>query len=380
MFKNQRRPRTSRTEDPRSRRRRTRGLWAGRGEGRERAEDRRRRGLEEDADDEGNLWWPMRSKMVGAPALVKFVFWWTSIIAAPSSVVISVGAIETARLWSPEAFALHRAGRRTLPSPLPLTSMRRGIGTSPGPSLLQATKQSDTWELRYKELVKYKEEHGDCDVPQSMGALGDWVFNQRISYTKGSLAKERVGILDDIGFTWRFVATDGAAVLSKLHYYDELWDWRYRELKEYREKHGDCNVSYNQGSLGKWVGRQRNSYKKGKLSDERIARLKGIGFVWDQLEQQWFHRFDELTNYKGENGDCNIPRRQGPLGEWVSTQRKDYKEGKMSKERVYLLESISFVWEPLDEVWMAHFDELVDFKKENGDCNVSANQGPLGKW
>ncbi|EJK51604.1 hypothetical protein THAOC_29208, partial [Thalassiosira oceanica] len=141
----------------------------------------------------------------------------------------------------------HAHADRALPA-LSRTSRRRSIGTpSSGPSLLLATKHSDIWELNYRELMNYKEENGDCDVPQSMGALGDWVFNQRISYTKGSLAKERVGRLEDIGFTWRFVATDGAAVLSKLRYWEELWDWRYRELKEYREKHGDCNVSSDQG-------------------------------------------------------------------------------------------------------------------------------------
>ena len=57
------------------------------------------------------------------------------------------------------------------------------IGTSlPGPPLLLATKRSDVWDLRYKELIDYKEEHGDCNVPKSMRGLGDWVFNQRISY------------------------------------------------------------------------------------------------------------------------------------------------------------------------------------------------------
>ncbi|EJK74183.1 hypothetical protein THAOC_04153, partial [Thalassiosira oceanica] len=331
----------------------------------------------------------MRSEMGRAPALVNFAFWWLSIIAAPSSsvVITVVGAIETARPWSADAFAHHRAGRRALPAPLPRTSTSRRRATatsSSGPTLLQATKHSDVWELNYKDLMNYKEEHGDCDVPQSMGALGDWVFNQRITYTKGSLAKERVGRLDDMGFTWRFVATDGAAVLSKLRRWEELWDWRYRELKEYREKHGDCNVSYDQGSLGIWVSTQRQKYKKGKLSDERIARLESIDFVWDRQEQQWSDRFDELTKFLAEQSDFNVRTYQGPnlLGAWVGTQREAYKKGKLSDERINLLEGIGFSWEPLDEAWMARFDELVDFKNENGDCNrpsQSRSTGRMGK-
>ena len=226
----------------------------------------------------------------------------------------------------------------------------------------------------------YKDEHGDCNVPQSMGGLGDWVFNQRISYTKGSLSRERVGRLEEIGFTWRFVATDGADVLTKLRYWEELWDWRYRELKKFRDKHGDCNVPSSQGGLGTWVDTQRHSYKKAKLSDERIARLESIGFVWDMREQEWLDRFNELTDYEAENGDCDVPQSQGPLGLWVNKQRMLYKNGKLSQKRVDLLENIGFVWEPLDLVWMACFDELVDFKCENGDCNVPSRQGPLGVW
>ena len=294
--------------------------------------------------------------------------------------------------------------------------------------------------------MSYRDEHGDCNVPQSMGGLGDWVFNQRISYTKGRLSSERVGRLEEIGFTWRFVATDGADVLIKLRYWEDLWDWRYRELKEYRDKHGDCNVPAesqgplggwanrqrqsfkkgelsrkrvgllesigfvwdptdeawtarfdelvdfkndngdcnvprSQGSLGKWANTQRQSYKKGKLSQERIDLLESIGFIWDLKERrEWLDVFDELTKYKAANGDCNVPRAHGWLGEWVSQQRRSYKNGKLLQERLDLLENIGFVWEPLDLVWMACFDELVNFKSENGDCNVPYSQGPLGSW
>jgi len=104
------------------------------------------------------------------------------------------------------------------------------------------------------------------------------------------LSSERVGRLEEIGFTWRFVATDQGDVLMKLRYWEELWDWRYRELKEYREKHGDCNVPESQGSLGIWVRWQRKQYKKGKLSQERLDLLESIGFVWDLLEQEWLGR------------------------------------------------------------------------------------------
>ena len=177
------------------------------------------------------------------------------------------------------------------------------------------------------------------------------------------------------------MSTDLSELQVKLGFWDDgLWDSQYCDLEEYRDEHGDCNVPQSQGSLGKWASTQRQSYKEGKLSKERTARLESIGFVWDLHEHWWSERFDDLMNYKAGYGDCNVPQSQGPLGAWVDKQRVKYKTGKLSQERITRLESIGFSWEPIDEAWIARFDELVDFKNENGDCNVPNRHGSLGRW
>ena len=58
------------------------------------------------------------------------------------------------------------------------------------------------------------------------------------------------------------------------------WETRYNELVRYKTDHGDCNIPVKQGQLGTWVDKQRQQYKKGKLSQDRIYRLSGIGFDW----------------------------------------------------------------------------------------------------
>ena len=173
--------------------------------------------------------------------------------------------------------------------------------------------------------------------------------------------------------------TDEGGVVN-LRHSGELWGSRYRELKEYRDEHGDCNVPRSQGSLGKWVSTQRQSYKEGKLSNERVVKLESIGFVWNKKEQKWSNQFDDLTKYKAQNGDCNVSTNQGSLGVWVKNQRQFFKNGKLSQERIASLEKLGFVWERYDEAWMTRFDELGYFKNENGDCNVPESQGPLGMW
>ena len=40
---------------------------------------------------------------------------------------------------------------------------------------------------------------------------------------------------------------------------------------------------------------------------ERIEQLESIGFAWDPREQAWDTRFKELVEYKKEHGNCNVP-------------------------------------------------------------------------
>ena len=50
--------------------------------------------------------------------------------------------------------------------------------------------------------------------------------------------------------------------------------------REIQQTNGTCNVSHGQGTLGNWVDSQRRTYKKGKLAQERATQLKDIGFNW----------------------------------------------------------------------------------------------------
>jgi hypothetical protein len=48
--------------------------------------------------------------------------------------------------------------------------------------------------------------------------------------------------------------------------------------------------------------------RKNQLSEEKTQRLNSIGFVWDPLNQQWERGFSLLSNFSEENGHCMVPR------------------------------------------------------------------------
>ena len=199
-------------------------------------------------------------------------------------------------------------------------------------------RKRKTWEERINELVVYKEKKGNCNVPRSQGVLGNWAQDQRQFYKKGKLSQERITQLESIGFNW------GTRKKNK----DKPWEERFNELVVFKEKNGNCNVPRSQGVLGNWVHDQRQFYKNGKLSQERITQLESIGFNWGTRkkneDKQWSARLNELVVYNEKNGNCNVPSKQGKLGNWVHQQRQLYKKGNLSQERTAQLEGIGFVW------------------------------------
>jgi hypothetical protein len=58
---------------------------------------------------------------------------------------------------------------------------------------------------------------------------------------------------------------------------DKNWLDQYENLKEYNNKHGHCSVAINEGSLGKWVSRQRTMFKQEKMREDRKKLLYKSG-------------------------------------------------------------------------------------------------------
>ena len=67
-------------------------------------------------------------------------------------------------------------------------------------------------------------------------------------------------------------------------YHAAAWEERFAELVAYQTQHGHCRVSFGypeNPALGLWVSTQRVEKRAGTLSEERIARLDALEFVWE---------------------------------------------------------------------------------------------------
>jgi len=233
-------------------------------------------------------------------------------------------------------------------------------------------------EVMFSELCKYREIHGDCNVPAQYAenpALGIWISNQRTYYKEKKLSKDRIDRLEAIGFLWNPLI--------------EQWEKMFAALCTYYKEQGHCNVPkrYSENpKLGKWCQKQRNDYKEGKIVQNRINRLEAIEFLWSPRAAQWERMFAMLCEYHKKQGHCNVPhkfKKNLALGLWVSVQRRAYKTNKLLKDYINRLELIGFDWDPLATYWEMMFAELCRYREVHGDCIVPAKyfeNKELGRW
>jgi len=158
----------------------------------------------------------------------------------------------------------------------------------------QNSHSDQLWMYQYHKLLEYcnqqkKNENNNDHTPSlTHTKLGAWVGRQRIEYQKhvlgekSTMSKERIKLLEEIGFDWSPRATN--------------WNLRVRELKEYKKQNGNCLVpiQYDKNpKLGRWVSTQRKFYKQyqngdtARITKERIKQLDDIGFAWNRWESNW---------------------------------------------------------------------------------------------
>ncbi len=252
------------------------------------------------------------------------------------------------------------------------------------------------WMEMYQRLVRYKKEHKSTCVPLGFERdpkLGRWVAYQR----KFCNNKNRVDLLNSIGFEWSRVQPDGQRKANKKVI--KQWETMYQHLVTYKQKYNTtCVPERKDPKLAAWVRLQRQHCKK----KDRIDLLNSIGFEWKPLDSQWTGMYQQLIQHKNKYNTTWIPERSKEypkLGMWVQTQRSKCKR----KDRVDLLNAIGFEWSRkatntdnsqdtedigfeltgIDSEWMEMYQRLVQYKQRyNNTCVPRQFQEDpkLGAW
>ena len=201
---------------------------------------------------------------------------------------------------------------------------------------------SNKWEYNlelYKEFKeKYNREPKNKEKYKGIG-LCTWLEKQRSLYNQGKLSEEKIQKLKVLGFIFEYTVN---------------YEWEhnlelYKEFKEKYNREPKVTERYKEINLGSWAEKQRNLYSQGKLSDERIQKLKECNFDFENNYRKlkyikyWelcFKLYKEFKEKYNREPKSTERYKEIDLNAWLYRQRKSYNQGKLSEERKQKLESI----------------------------------------
>jgi len=221
---------------------------------------------------------------------------------------------------------------------------------------------------------------------ENSGALGD---------AQGHPGKIRLDLPASVGpaFLRAFDAQLVKETTSCWHEWYGLVVQFARENGHLRIPSRSQNAQGVRSSLATWMETQRRLHRLGKLSNERAAKLEAIPqWSWEPHVDHWHLCYLALLEFGRENGHCNVPRghpEAGPdagtwasnrradyrvrsgLVNWMETQRRLHRLGKLSNERAAKLEAIpQWSWEPHVDHWHVCYLALLEFARENGHLRI----------
>ncbi|MEK6251845.1 MAG: Helicase associated domain protein [Actinomycetota bacterium] len=241
------------------------------------------------------------------------------------------------------------------------------------------------WEEGFIHLKRFVEREGHARVPQETREegyrLGGWVTEQRHAYRKGTLGPQRRARLEALpGWTWDVL--------------EAAWEKGFASLQRFVEREGHARVREpwreDGFSLGRWVGKQRQAFREGRLGRRRRERLEAVpAWTWNTRETAWEGGFANLQRFAEREGHVQVPAKHREagyeLGTWVDKQRQAYRENRLAAERQARLEAQpGWEWRPADATWEEGFANLQRFVEREGHARVPRgwleDGYKLGSW
>jgi hypothetical protein len=112
----------------------------------------------------------------------------------------------------------------------------------------------------------------------------------------------------------------------------------------------------------------------------------------ERADRIWLERFELYKEFKNKFGHQNFPSKRvisdygikyQPLRTWVNHQRTYSNTGDLEDWKYNMLLKSGLDFDPRETLWNTRYNELLEFKKINGHCNVSRYDEKneiLGNW
>ncbi|WP_166831554.1 DEAD/DEAH box helicase family protein [Thalassoroseus pseudoceratinae] len=202
----------------------------------------------------------------------------------------------------------------------PITAYSAGLG---GPKTLAEIRDvvegvfERKWQDNYSRICHLP------GPPDSQSSAYWWCTHNRTLHSQGNLPEAKVKLLEQISWwTWTISVSD-------------RWETNFEMIRAMAQCPKAGTPEYS------WVRQQRRFHDQKKLDAEKIRLLDSIPWwTWASSSNNWDKKFSDVADLPER------PARGTTLYDWVRTQRKEYKAGRLAPERAKKLESILWwVWE-----------------------------------
>lgn len=258
---------------------------------------------------------------------------------------------------------------------------------------------NEKWLKKYEYAKIFYEHYGNLDVHREFKTidgytnnengitLGSWIHVQKNLYNNGKLSEDRIELLKKLKMNFE-------NKFERLSWY--TW---YEYAKKYFDHYGDCDIKINfktddgytyksdgRLALGIWLYNQREFYRRGKLSEERIELLEKIKInfnnlrnkmtweEWYNLAKIYYEHYDnlEIPYYFATKDGYTFDKDGMKLGNWVESQRKNTKIDSSHKK---LLIKIGMRFENKNKVlpWNEWYDLANNYFKYYGNLNIKSD-------
>lgn len=247
-------------------------------------------------------------------------------------------------------------------------------------------KMEARWREKLERYLQLEAAHGK-PIPLAHPALKplrSWLSRMREHYRKGLLRPELVAEFETRGFEF-------SAIDRHREKQEREWQRQFDKLQAFKARFGHVRVpsSYaDDPAFGAWFAHQRESWKLGKLKEEKIAKFQALGVeaTYKQNAQAqrphlsaWLKRYRKLLAFlKAEHGG-RLPKAGRILEkdrQWLKRQRDKNQSGQLETWQIDKLDAIGFDPEALPEPpppvdWEERMERLRRFVREHGHARVA---------
>lgn len=200
------------------------------------------------------------------------------------------------------------------------------------------------WDKTFSIYKRYVEETGSGHIIRSVVydgfKLGEWYGNLKKSYSMGRIDDERLAKIRELypEFPKTPIKEKMVKVNKPRVSFEEAVKLLKQYYKEYKTHDIAKTVEYKGYKLGRWANQIRAKRKQGILSDDKIAALDDIGFVWDPIQSKWERDLARYKRYVEATGRTEIPKEAGfeyfAIGYWYSNLKVSRKNNSLTSQQL----------------------------------------------